>query len=209
MDSFIRSHYRPRSTPSVFTIICLVYGHHLLHIADIYDINTDKDQFIYAPVTINKEIDASQAKRLGRSCLSIAHCALSLARSDQAERDNESCFFVRAAGVHRFDTACPVVLRPVSESFGGSLYSHPSPPSLDTLFPSKTPATHRTGSGSSIAIESKTEIENETEMENETEIGIESEPRSRMRPRAESRVRPRSESRVRPRAGSRVSRDQE
>ena len=36
---------------------------------------------------------------LGRSCLSIA---LSLARSDQAERDNESCFFVRAASVHRF-----------------------------------------------------------------------------------------------------------
>ncbi|GBP62154.1 hypothetical protein EVAR_40604_1 [Eumeta japonica] len=29
-------------------------------------------------------------------------CALSLARSAQAERDNESSFFVRAAGVHRF-----------------------------------------------------------------------------------------------------------
>ncbi|GBP79191.1 hypothetical protein EVAR_53057_1 [Eumeta japonica] len=28
--------------------------------------------------------------------------ALSLARSAQAERDNELCFFVRAAGVHRF-----------------------------------------------------------------------------------------------------------
>ncbi|GBP53358.1 hypothetical protein EVAR_41195_1 [Eumeta japonica] len=28
--------------------------------------------------------------------------ALSLARSAQAERDNESCFFMRAAGVHRF-----------------------------------------------------------------------------------------------------------
>ncbi|GBP75381.1 hypothetical protein EVAR_34748_1 [Eumeta japonica] len=32
----------------------------------------------------------------------IACSALSLARSAQAERDNESCFFVRAAGVHRF-----------------------------------------------------------------------------------------------------------
>ncbi|GBP57441.1 hypothetical protein EVAR_41335_1 [Eumeta japonica] len=28
--------------------------------------------------------------------------ALSLARTAQAERDNESCFFVRAVGVHRF-----------------------------------------------------------------------------------------------------------
>ncbi|GBP28592.1 hypothetical protein EVAR_85791_1 [Eumeta japonica] len=49
-----------------------------------------------------REIDASQAERLGRSCLSIACSALSLARSAQAERDNESCIFVRAAGVHRF-----------------------------------------------------------------------------------------------------------
>ncbi|GBP52458.1 hypothetical protein EVAR_39917_1 [Eumeta japonica] len=40
-----------------------------------------------------REIDASQADRLGRSCLSIARSALSLARSAQAERDNESCFF--------------------------------------------------------------------------------------------------------------------
>ncbi|GBP52330.1 hypothetical protein EVAR_38476_1 [Eumeta japonica] len=32
----------------------------------------------------------------------IACSALSLARSAQAERDNESCFFMRAAGVHRF-----------------------------------------------------------------------------------------------------------
>ncbi|GBP81491.1 hypothetical protein EVAR_64200_1 [Eumeta japonica] len=31
----------------------------------------------------------------------IARSALSLARSAQAERDNESCFFVCAAGVHR------------------------------------------------------------------------------------------------------------
>ncbi|GBP57836.1 hypothetical protein EVAR_41505_1 [Eumeta japonica] len=49
-----------------------------------------------------KEIDASQGERLGRSCLSIACTALSLARSAQAERDNASCFFVRATGVHRF-----------------------------------------------------------------------------------------------------------
>ncbi|GBP39760.1 hypothetical protein EVAR_23086_1 [Eumeta japonica] len=47
-----------------------------------------------------REIDASQAERLGR--LSIACSALSLARSAQAERDNESCFFVHAADVHRF-----------------------------------------------------------------------------------------------------------
>ncbi|GBP47331.1 hypothetical protein EVAR_38097_1 [Eumeta japonica] len=39
-----------------------------------------------------REIDASQAERLGRSCLSIARSALSLARSAQAERDNEPCF---------------------------------------------------------------------------------------------------------------------
>ncbi|GBP18620.1 hypothetical protein EVAR_14390_1 [Eumeta japonica] len=41
--------------------------------------------------------------RIGRwSGGEIARSALSLARSAQAERDNESCFFVRAAGVHRF-----------------------------------------------------------------------------------------------------------
>ncbi|GBP68287.1 hypothetical protein EVAR_57613_1 [Eumeta japonica] len=37
-----------------------------------------------------------------RSGREIARSALSLARSAQAERDNESCFFVRAASVHRF-----------------------------------------------------------------------------------------------------------
>ncbi|GBP14283.1 hypothetical protein EVAR_7702_1 [Eumeta japonica] len=42
-------------------------------------------------------------KRIGRwSGREIARSALSLARSAQAERDNELCFFVRAAGVHRF-----------------------------------------------------------------------------------------------------------
>ncbi|GBP95730.1 hypothetical protein EVAR_66617_1 [Eumeta japonica] len=45
-----------------------------------------------------REIDVSHAERLGRSCLSIACSALSLACSAQTERDNESCFFVRAAG---------------------------------------------------------------------------------------------------------------
>ncbi|GBP37741.1 hypothetical protein EVAR_29942_1 [Eumeta japonica] len=41
--------------------------------------------------------------RIGRcSGREIARFALSLARSAQAERDNESCFFMRAAGVHRF-----------------------------------------------------------------------------------------------------------
>ncbi|GBP52339.1 Cuticle protein LPCP-23 [Eumeta japonica] len=46
--------------------------------------------------------DASQTERLGRSCLYIASFALSLARSAQAERDNESRFFVRTPGVHQF-----------------------------------------------------------------------------------------------------------
>ncbi|GBP33009.1 hypothetical protein EVAR_82847_1 [Eumeta japonica] len=46
-----------------------------------------------------REVDASQAESLGRSCLSIAGSALSLAHSAQAERDNVSYFFVRAAGV--------------------------------------------------------------------------------------------------------------
>ncbi|GBP32616.1 hypothetical protein EVAR_25977_1 [Eumeta japonica] len=42
-------------------------------------------------------------RRIGRwSKTEIARSALSLACSTQAERDNESCFFVRAAGVHRF-----------------------------------------------------------------------------------------------------------
>ncbi|GBP74506.1 hypothetical protein EVAR_61993_1 [Eumeta japonica] len=42
-------------------------------------------------------------RRIGRwSGREIACTVLSLARSAQAERDNESCFFVRAAGVHRF-----------------------------------------------------------------------------------------------------------
>ncbi|GBP20153.1 hypothetical protein EVAR_5583_1 [Eumeta japonica] len=41
-------------------------------------------------------------RRIGRwSGREIARSALSLARSAQAERDNESCFFVCAAGVHR------------------------------------------------------------------------------------------------------------
>ena len=54
-------------------------------------------------ITNNNEwIYASQAKRLGQSCLSIPSLALSLAHSAQAERDNESCFFVHEAGVHRF-----------------------------------------------------------------------------------------------------------
>ncbi|GBP26264.1 hypothetical protein EVAR_16118_1 [Eumeta japonica] len=36
-----------------------------------------------------REIDASQAERLARSCLSVACSALSLARSAQMERDNK------------------------------------------------------------------------------------------------------------------------
>lgn len=49
---------------------------------------------------IEKEIDVSQAKRLGQSALSIACSGLWHARSAQAERDSELCFFVRPAGVH-------------------------------------------------------------------------------------------------------------
>ncbi|GBP54617.1 hypothetical protein EVAR_35879_1 [Eumeta japonica] len=41
-----------------------------------------------------KEIDASQAERLGRSCLSLYCSVLSLTCSAQAERDNESYFFL-------------------------------------------------------------------------------------------------------------------
>ncbi|GBP44316.1 hypothetical protein EVAR_27273_1 [Eumeta japonica] len=42
-------------------------------------------------------------ERIGRwNGREIARSALSLARSAQAERDNESYFFVRSAGVHRF-----------------------------------------------------------------------------------------------------------
>ncbi|GBP08050.1 hypothetical protein EVAR_2865_1 [Eumeta japonica] len=40
-----------------------------------------------------REIDASQAEHLGR--LSVASSTLSLVRSAQVERENESCFFVR------------------------------------------------------------------------------------------------------------------
>ncbi|GBP84540.1 hypothetical protein EVAR_66848_1 [Eumeta japonica] len=39
-----------------------------------------------------RDMDASQAERLGRSCLSIACSALSLARSNQAERDKSHAF---------------------------------------------------------------------------------------------------------------------
>ncbi|GBP81841.1 hypothetical protein EVAR_59736_1 [Eumeta japonica] len=49
---------------------------------------------------------AAVSLRLGRigrwSGREIARSTLSLARSAQAQRDNESYFFVRAAGVHRF-----------------------------------------------------------------------------------------------------------
>ncbi|GBO99839.1 hypothetical protein EVAR_74236_1 [Eumeta japonica] len=67
-----------------------------------------------------REIDASQAERLGRSCFSIARSALSLVHSAQAERDNESCFFMRAANVHRFIRRYHVIkisgLRPYNDS---------------------------------------------------------------------------------------------
>ncbi|GBP69417.1 hypothetical protein EVAR_52689_1 [Eumeta japonica] len=51
---------------------------------------------------LSKEIDASQVERLGRSCLSIARSALSLAHSAQAERDNESCFFIPDTQEHDY-----------------------------------------------------------------------------------------------------------
>ncbi|GBP92574.1 hypothetical protein EVAR_70948_1 [Eumeta japonica] len=49
----------------------------------------------------------------------IARSALSLARSAQAERDNKSCFFVRAAGVHRFIRRYHVKIKRCAE---GKLY---------------------------------------------------------------------------------------
>ncbi|GBP41944.1 hypothetical protein EVAR_31707_1 [Eumeta japonica] len=54
----------------------------------------------YSKAHSGREIDASQTERLGR--LSITRFGLSLARSAQAEHDNASCFFARAAGFHRF-----------------------------------------------------------------------------------------------------------
>ncbi|GBP15489.1 hypothetical protein EVAR_70441_1 [Eumeta japonica] len=59
-------------------------------------------RFYFFGRCIEREIDPSQAECLGRSYISIACSALSLAHSPQAERDNESRFFVRAAGLHRF-----------------------------------------------------------------------------------------------------------
>lgn len=45
---------------------------------------------LYRSITSNYEwIDPSQAERLGRSCLFIVCYALSLARTVQAERDND------------------------------------------------------------------------------------------------------------------------
>ncbi|GBP42252.1 hypothetical protein EVAR_29850_1 [Eumeta japonica] len=58
-----------------------------------------KVENVFESGTSGREIDASQAERLG--CLSIARSALSLARFAQTESD-ESCFFVRAAGIRRF-----------------------------------------------------------------------------------------------------------
>ncbi|GBP25752.1 hypothetical protein EVAR_12232_1 [Eumeta japonica] len=60
--------------------------------------------------------DASQAERSGQSCLSIARSALSLARSTQAERDNEPWFFMHAVGVHRFIRRYHVIQMPISHN---------------------------------------------------------------------------------------------
>ncbi|GBP20481.1 hypothetical protein EVAR_78857_1 [Eumeta japonica] len=98
------------------------------------DLSPDSDQIIpmercVRPLSLfhsigrwsGRETDASQAERLDRSCLSIARSALSLARSAHAERDNESYFFVRAAGVYR-------LIRPsASRCDSGANYSNISP----------------------------------------------------------------------------------
>ncbi|GBP56411.1 hypothetical protein EVAR_90082_1 [Eumeta japonica] len=58
-------------------------------------------------------------RRIGRwSGREIARSARSLARSAQAERDNESWFFVRAAGVHRFIRRYHVKMLEVEELKG-------------------------------------------------------------------------------------------
>ncbi|GBP90329.1 hypothetical protein EVAR_37389_1 [Eumeta japonica] len=50
----------------------------------------------FVSVSLSKEIGAAQAERLGQSIAPLYCSELSLAHTAQAERDNESCFFVRA-----------------------------------------------------------------------------------------------------------------
>ncbi|GBP83237.1 hypothetical protein EVAR_52036_1 [Eumeta japonica] len=72
-----------------------------------------------------------QAGHLGRSCLSIACSALSLARSTETERDNESCFVVRAVGIRRFirlNTPCAT-----SRILTGQDHTVPENPHLTSL----------------------------------------------------------------------------
>ena len=47
----------------------------------------------YLITSINEWIDAPQAERSDRSCVSIGCFALSLTHLTQEERDNESCFY--------------------------------------------------------------------------------------------------------------------
>ncbi|GBP45036.1 hypothetical protein EVAR_23510_1 [Eumeta japonica] len=56
------------------------------HVSDLFDARTNSSIKI----------------KYRRPIVPLYCSALSLARSAQAQRDNESCFFVRAAGVHRF-----------------------------------------------------------------------------------------------------------
>lgn len=56
--------------------------------------------FFYLYASADGEIDASQAERLGQSCLSIAFPRSWL--HAHTERDNDLFFSMHAAGVHRF-----------------------------------------------------------------------------------------------------------
>ncbi|GBP84734.1 hypothetical protein EVAR_64629_1 [Eumeta japonica] len=62
----------------------------------------DKKQGPIVQVVCGRCLSSTRTRRPMEWKREIARSALSLARSAQVERNNESCFFVRAAGVHRF-----------------------------------------------------------------------------------------------------------
>ncbi|GBP62798.1 hypothetical protein EVAR_50627_1 [Eumeta japonica] len=59
-----------------------------------------KPSILLCATAVYSDVSADGVEEMARS-------TLSLARSAQAERDNESCFFVRAADVHRLIRPCP------------------------------------------------------------------------------------------------------
>ncbi|GBP89905.1 hypothetical protein EVAR_66180_1 [Eumeta japonica] len=73
----------------------------LPYVPDGDDVTGDDHHRSARPVVCGRCLSSTRTHRRwsGRE---IARSALSIARSTQAEHDNESCFFMRAAGVHRF-----------------------------------------------------------------------------------------------------------